>query len=77
MIHILWFLIGLAILFLWLRGHWFGWVVAFFPIFWITQLFMGELQGDQPDAIIWRAIGVLLVTGLPCVLWGSFQRIWP
>jgi hypothetical protein len=74
MIHVVWFLIGLAILFLWLRGHWFGWVVAFFPIFLIVQLFMSGPQGDQPDTIVWRAVAVLVVTGIPCVLWGSIRR---
>jgi hypothetical protein len=68
-------LAGVAALYFWLRGHWFGWVLMFFPAFWLTQMTLTSGHGaDAPGIIAIRAIVVLLATGIPCVVWGSFSR---
>jgi hypothetical protein len=35
---ILWTILGLFLLYLWLKGHWFGWVLAWPAIAWVWLL---------------------------------------
>lgn len=67
--------IAIGVLYLWLRGHWFGWVLIFFPATWIVQLVLHQGQtADPPELIAMRAAGVLILTGIPCMAWGSMRR---
>lgn len=75
MVAILWLGVGLGILYFWLTGHWFGWVLAFFPLFWLVQISLHQgPAADAPSTIFLRAVIVFICTGIPCALWGSASR---
>lgn len=62
-------------LFLWLKGHWFGWVVAFFPIAWLIQLFTVD-NSDTPLVFATHMAGALAVSGMPYLIWGRPPKDW-
>jgi hypothetical protein len=70
MLNIFGLITAAGILYLWLRGHWYGWVLAALLIAWLVQRFAFAGDADIGD-IIARTIIVFVVTGLPCLLWGS------
>jgi hypothetical protein len=78
--HMLWFVIGVVVLCLWLKGHWFGWALAFVPILFATQIILNAARGGDVDDIgivVLRAVVVFVVTGVPCLLWGSASQWRP
>jgi hypothetical protein len=73
LVTILWVALGIAVLYLWLIGHWFGWVLAFIPIWLLTQMSLNKPTDSTTDFVV-RAVVVLVATGIPCLLWGSAAR---
>jgi hypothetical protein len=61
--------LSLVALFLWLSGHWFGWVLAFLPVAWLFQMSTGDYT-DPWFFIAGRLIASAFVTGVPYLLWG-------
>src|SRR5208282_1486679 len=64
----IWVAVGIGALYLWLAGHWFGWVLAFLASLWLLHSAF-----DAPDGAgtACRLLIGLAITGVPCVLWGS------
>jgi hypothetical protein len=72
MAQIIWFFIAVAVLWLWLKGHWFGWLLAFIRMFWIIQItWTSGHNADDPGVAIMRAVGAFAIAGIPCLFWGS------
>jgi len=61
--------IGIGLLFLWLKGHWFGGVAAGLVIFWLFQMATGDYH-DPAYYIIGRGIISALVGFTPYLVWG-------
>jgi hypothetical protein len=74
MYHFIGLIVGIGILYLWLRGYLLGWILALPPAFWAAQMFLGEAHADEPLGMIWRAVVVLAATGIPCLLWGTASK---
>lgn len=56
--------LALGALFLWLTGHWFGWVLAFLPAAWLFQISTGDPH-DSLVLIVGRLAICAFVTGIP------------
>jgi len=61
--------VGLGLLFLWLKGHWFGGVVAALIIFWIFQMATGDYH-DPTYYVIGRGMISALVAFTPYLVGG-------
>ena len=64
---------GLGVLYLWLTGHWFGWVLAAPPV-WLVIQFLLQNPADTSFDKLMRAIIVFAAMGLPCWFWGSIAK---
>jgi hypothetical protein len=62
-------LVGLGLLFLWLKGHWFGAIIPALAIFWLFQMATGA-PSDPAFYIAGRGLISLFVAFLPHLLWG-------
>ena len=77
MVTIFGLVIGVCCLYLWLTGHWFGWVLAFFPAALTIQIIFGSPSASIAETLFYlflRCLGVVLVTGVPCLLWGTVAQ---
>ena len=74
MVALLWIVVGFGMLFLWLKGHWFGWVIAFVFVFFAAQIILTE-KSETGGVVLARALVALLCTGVPCFVWGSLSQI--
>ncbi len=59
--------LALGALFLWLSGHWFGWVLAFMPAWWLFQISTGDPH-DAMYLVVGRVALCAAVTGIPYLI---------
>ena len=70
--------IALAILYFWLLGNWFAWIVmggflALFVQLWAPLFGWSEVE-PASTALFIRMAAVFLIAGIPCFLWGWIGR---
>lgn len=66
--------LGLALLFLWLGGHWFGWLFAGPVVALLVQFFLQD-PADTGSYKFMRMAAVFLLAGIPCITWGSLAKL--
>ena len=66
-------LISLGLLYVWLKGHWFGAVVPGLFFFWLFQMATGDFH-EPGYYIVARGMISAFFAFLPYLLWGQPQR---
>ena len=64
---LLWTALVLAFAYLWLRGHWFGWLVVWFCSFFLYQ-FVANSPSDPAGTIPVRASVIGIITAVPMLI---------
>lgn len=67
-------IIAISLVIIWLKGHWFWWIVAFFPIFIAVQ--MATNSPTQSTSAFWgHVLGCIFIAGIPYLVWGRQRRV--